>query len=912
MRKPLTLIFLLLSYFGVFGQTLQETIKVEVSANADAFLVSHELSNSSDPLPMWGEWDLHAWHNDQSLLRTELLHEQNVNLHFASEQELGSIIAPHVGSEPIEGLTPLDTGIGPNFSGTVSYAFNPPNWELTDQGRSTTFFGMNRPFVRWYSKSDSVSRPANVHGYHSWDNRPATLHIHNNSKFHFVIPGLAGIQKGEYIQSSNARTFFAAPHFSETITTENTKTVHWIFEDDYPVIAQAQVLEKAEKYLQDFYEYNLPENLNVLLLKDAGNLRSTQNILIVEWSNDPMEMELRIIQQLVELYFTNVLNVNEYEHPWLSEGMAHYHRYDYQSIHYPNSRLFRGYSSTRAARFLDVDELEPTYLHTWLYLYMARQGLDQPLSDSALSYAPFNREAIVKGKASLLIGTLRGYVGESAFILGTHRLSSEEIIARGPLTPESFQASIAYYANREIDWFLGDIYSTSKNVDYSLNDLDQCSYIATAKVENHGEVAIPYATLGYNRENEEVLEEWHDGHLGTDTIQLHLEDYRLMTLDPNQTLPDLNNKNHWRKPDGLFQSTAPLHLQFYTGLDQANKTQIYWIPTVKFNAYDGVLAGVNFYNKTIMPKRWEYKFGPEYSTRTNQLTGTASLRYYRPYSSGWLHALEIGLYGRYYHYDQDLSYTRISPGFNFHLRKSHPRSTLQQTIKLRAVGVYRELRPADEVKPIEETNARYEVIDLRYIREEQHILHPSLLEADIQFSERFSRLAVSYRQRFMLPNRQWLGIRAFAGMFLYNQQPEGQPFFSFGLSGTQDYLFDYSFIGRSDSSGIWSQQFFVTDGGFKSNTDVYSSTWMTSLALNVPVWKGIGIFGDVGYSGFQEQLYWDYGVRLAIVPDFLEFYFPFQSSLQNHLSTPNYLTQVRFVLNINTTDIIQRLRRGWY
>lgn len=913
MRNSLSIFVVLFSTLFVSGQSgLSEKIIVRLESGASQIVVTHSVE-SSTPANLYWDWDLQAWHDPNSVLHRELIHEQNVDLHFASDEEVGQLIPPYFQVNDVKRQDVISSDMLQNITSFEGqYAFNPPQWKLTDQGWSTTFFGMNRPFLRWYTTTDSAFRPANLNGYHSWDDNPTELIIQNPDQLNLVVPGLPGVQNGELISSSNARTFFAAPHFSELETMVNGKPVLWIFEDEFPLIAQSNAVDKAVNYLQGLYEYELPDDLNILILDDAGNLRSTQNILIVERSNDPKEMELDILQQLVELFFTNELKVNEYNHPWLSEGLAHYHRYDYQAINYPSSKLFGAYASTFAARFLDVDELEPTYLHTWLYLYMARQGLDQPISDSALSFAPFNREAVIKGKSSLMIGTLRGYVGERSFIRGTRRMTSEEQIAKGPLTPESFLANIAYYANRDVNWFLGDAYSTSKTVDYQLDDVDQCSYIVTAEVANNGDVAIPYSTLGYDTDDQEVLMEWHEGHLGVDTIQLHLEEYDLMTIDPNQTVPDLNNKNQWRRPSGLFQSVAPLRLQFYTGLDQANKTQIYWIPTLKFNAYDGVLAGVNFYNKTIMPKRWEYKFGPEYSTRTGQLTGTASLRYYRPYSSGWLHALEVGLYGRYFHYDEDLSYTRVSPGINFHIRKSHPRSTVQQTIKLRGVGVYRELREEDRSKPIEVTNARYEVIDLRYIREQQHILHPSLFEADIQFSERFSRLGVSYRQRYMLPNRQWLGVRAFAGAFLYNEQPAGQPFFSFGLSGTQDYLFDYSFIGRSDSSGIWSQQFFVSDGGFKTSTGVFSSTWMSTLSVNVPVWKGIGLFGDMGYSGLQDQFYWDYGVRLAIVPDFLEVYFPFQNSFQNHLTSPNYVSQVRFVLNINTTDIIQRLRRGWY
>jgi hypothetical protein len=128
-------------------------------------------------------------------------------------------------------------------------------------------------------------------------------------------------------------------------------------------------------------------------------------------------------------------------------------------------------------------------------------------------------------------------------------------------------------------------------------------------------------------------------------------------------------------------------------------------------------------------------------------------------------------------------------------------------------------------------------------------------------------------------------------------------------------LFDYYFIGRSDKTGIWSQQMFVTDGGFKSQTSTYVNQ-IFAANLNLPFYRFVGTFGNIAYvpTDLQNQtsLLWDYGLYLEFIPDFFEFYFPIQNNQQFFLSEPSYYKQIRFVLNIELDAVINRVRRGWY
>jgi hypothetical protein len=69
-------------------------------------------------------------------------------------------------------------------------------------------------------------------------------------------------------------------------------------------------------------------------------------------------------------------------------------------------------------------------------------------------------------------------------------------------------------------------------------------------------------------------------------------------------------------------------------------------------------------------------------------------------------------------------------------------------------------------------------------------------------------------------------LRIYAGTFIYNNSNSD---FLAALDRPTDYLFDYGYYGRSESSGF-SQQLILAEGGFKSKLNTpYANQWMTTL-----------------------------------------------------------------------------------
>ena len=62
----------------------------------------------------------------------------------------------------------------------------------------------------------------------------------------------------------------------------------------------------------------------------------------------------------------------------------------------------------------------------------------------------------------------------------------------------------------------------------------------------------------------------------------------------------------------------------------------------------------------------------------------------------------------------------------------------------------------------------------------------------------------------------------------------------------------------------------------------------------------------------EAQFVWDSGVKLKVIPDFLEIYFPLQSSLGFEPSFKDYGRRIRFTLSLNFSAITSYFRRGYY
>ncbi|MFY8096261.1 MAG: hypothetical protein ACOVMH_00465 [Flavobacterium sp.] len=150
---------------------------------------------------------------------------------------------------------------------------------------------------------------------------------------------------------------------------------------------------------------------------------------------------------------------------------------------------------------------------------------------------------------------------------------------------------------------------------------------------------------------------------------------------------------------------------------------------------------------------------------------------------------------------------------------------------------------------------------------------------------------------------------------MYNDNKSSN-FFSFGVDRPTDYLFDYPLLGRSESSGIYSQQYVNAEGGFKSKFDQrFANQYIFTINTSLNIWNWIGIYGDIGTyksTGLQPKYKFDSGIHLNLVQDYFELFFPVYSSNGFELNDKNYVEKIRFVVTLSPKILTSLFTRRWF
>jgi hypothetical protein len=192
--------------------------------------------------------------------------------------------------------------------------------------------------------------------------------------------------------------------------------------------------------------------------------------------------------------------------------------------------------------------------------------------------------------------------------------------------------------------------------------------------------------------------------------------------------------------------------------------------------------------------------------------------------------------------------------------------------------------------------------------------------------DRYVKAAFEIDWNFNYSRREAVHLRLFAGYFLYSTFRESQAVspvaFNLSSNGNNDYRFDDLYLGRTETSGIWSQQISRRDGGFKvplphnpglgrSNSFLLAANFKADLPsqamLGIPLkpYLDIGYFDDNhsvgGDPSFSDQLMWNGGLMLELFDERVAVYFPLISSknIADQLKERgDYFTRIGFQLDL--------------
>ncbi|RDK87299.1 gluzincin family metallopeptidase [Marinirhabdus gelatinilytica] len=621
---------------------------------------------------------------------------------------------------------------------------------------------------------------------------------------------------------------------------------------------------------------------------------------------DGFEYDMEQLKTITRNYLENTLALNPREDHWLIGALQIYLMTDYVDTYYPNMKIIGSLSNWWIIRWAHAADLEFNDQYPLLYLNMARNNLHQSLATPKDSLVKFNKNIASDYYAGDGLHYLADYLEKPALEKSIQQFYAENLLK--PITPLAFEETIEQNTSLPVHWFFDEYVAKRTTIDFKIKKVKKKDDSLEVTIKNLKDNAMPVSVYGLNKK-EVLFKKWTAPIDSTVTITLPAQNVRKLALNYEAVIPEFNLRNNYKAVKGLLN--RPLQFRLFQDVEDPKYNQLFFMPIFEYNLYDGISVGMKLYNKTVLPKGIHYKLEPQFGFESKTIIGSGSISYTQRLPENSPYAMRYGISGNYYSYDVDLFYKRVTPFMVFAFRPDDLRDNEKQYINLRNVNVFRDENPND---PDQDPN--YSVFNAQYVYSNPNLINYFRGTVDYEVSKKFSKLYATFEYRKLFLNNRQLNVRAFAGAFLFNDTNGDSNFFSFALDRPTDYMFDYNYYGRSEDTGLFSQQLIIAEGGFKSKLEpAFSNTWMATINASTNIWKWIYAYGDVGLidnRGQHPRFVYDSGIRISLLMDYFEIYLPLYSNLGWEPGLPNYEERIRFIVTLSPKTLLGLFTRRWY
>ena len=617
--------------------------------------------------------------------------------------------------------------------------------------------------------------------------------------------------------------------------------------------------------------------------------------------------EIKFLKTYLNNYIKSSLKLDPRKDNWIYDGIQIYTMMKYIEENYPESKMLGWISNIRLLKSYNITHLGFNEQYNYFYTLMARKNLDQPLGDPKNTLIKFNEQIASKYRAGISFKFLSDYLGDNSLNKSIGEFYKQNIERQANRI--DFENLLKSNTNKDISWFFKTIIDSRELIDYKFLKVYKTEDSIYFSLKNKSRTNVPISAYGLNKGNI-VFKKWLDTKNPDSIFTFERKDADKIVLNYENEVPEYNLRNNWKKLEGFFPNNRPLKFVFMKDLEDPYYNQILYVPTLGYNFYDGFSPGIRLHNNTILDKPFIFELNPAYATKSNSIIGAASFALNQNYRNNNLYNIRYSASSSYFHYAPDASYLKLNPMIQMRIRQDNLRDNRKQLIVLRNVMVNRE--KSDIV--LDNTDENYSVFNVKYYNTRTEVVNHVNFVSDIQVANKFGKISAEMEYRKLLKNNRQVTLRLYLGSFLYKKTTSD--FFSFALDRPTDYLFDYNYFGRSESSGLFSQQFIMSEGGFKSKLETpYANQWITAFNGSCSIWNWVEVYGDLGIlkNKFQkEKFVYDSGIRLNLVSDYFELFFPIYSNNGWEILQKKYPEKIRFIITFDPKTLLKLFARKWF
>ena len=694
-----------------------------------------------------------------------------------------------------------------------------------------------------------------------------------------------------------------------TIETDKLKVITNLEDDDINPQVKALTIDRIVQFL-DFRLGKYPlENLLVTKEDYLSNPIYGLNQLpsFIRPFPDGFQYDIKSLKTITKNYLDNTLLLNPRDEAWLKDAILIYLMMEYVEAYYPDTNLLGSFSKVIGIRWFHAADLKFNDRYPYFAMNMARLNLDQPVNMSQDSLVKFNKNIANPYKAGVGFNYVDDFLGEKRALYNSLKTFYNKYKLNEKVSTEDFKNILESNASKDLDWFFKDYISTNSRIDFTIKNVRKSDDSLKVTIKNKENNQMPVSLYGL-KDDQIIKKYWVENIDSLQTITIPSENIDRLALNYEGIIPEYNQRNNYKRVTTLLNK--PIQFRLFEDIEDPKYNQLFLIPEFNYNLYDGFIIGPKLYNSTVLRRNFNFKVAPKIGLRSKALVGSLGVSNNHQYQNQELSRVNYGVSANRYSYAENLYYHRVTPYFNIFFRDNYLRNNERQALGIRSVNVFRDRAITNPVK-----DPDYSVVDIQYNYSDRNFRDYFTTNVDYQIAKQFSKVSVTTKWRKLFLNNRQIELRAFTGLFLFNDS-KSSDFFSFALDRPTDYLFDYNYYGRSEDTGLFSQQFIEAEGGFKSKLQpAFANQFISTLNGSFTIWNWIHAYGDAGIvknNGENPEFLYDSGIRVNLVQDYFEIFFPMYSSLGWEPAQDNYDQKIRFIVSLDFNTLVKLFTRRWY
>jgi len=668
-------------------------------------------------------------------------------------------------------------------------------------------------------------------------------------------------------------------------------------ETDIFKISSTEEAEIKVKRVNNFVKNYFNDNSNLKLLVPKSDYDSNpfyglnQLPSFISPFSDKFLEEIVFLKSFLINYLNQKLNLNRRESHWVYKGLEIFIIDKYINDYYPKVRFLGRLSGISFIKNYEISKMNFNDLFINYSEYVQRLNLHQADDQSSENLTRINYDISSPYHVGVGLKYIENIIGENDFKDLILKISSVN-------TREDLNNFFLNYNKEDLTWFIEDYIGNRQSLDLKLRRINK-NEIQTEEKNN---ISVPYS-IGYLK-NDSIIETINFKEYKK--IKIPNIDFDYVVINPKVSLPELNKSNN------LLYSKSnikPLKLKFIGDLENPKVKALFLRPEVTYNLYDGVSPGFNLHNKGLKNKLFNYEIFTQYASKEDALIGSLNLKYQINNELKDNYSTTFNLFYTSNHYKKNLRYQVFSPSLRVNFRDNkNLRSNVKKSLSLSLFNVTKDT-------DIQKNNFldKYSIYNLGYYYSDIGIIKYLKSSVNTEFSDNFGKINFVFDYRRLLKSNRQLQARIYLGKFFWNNDQFDD--FNYNLGRSGGYLFLDNYLGRSESTGLLSQQFIMAGGGFKSFFDnPTTNNFMLSTNLNIGIWKWIEGYLDMGIlkdSSEDSRYFYGTGLRLNLLPDFFELYFPISSSNGFELNDFRYKDKIRFIVSYNLESLGNLFSRKW-